>query len=98
MSPEQETAPDLFDEPMRDRSTNAPLAERMRPHSFDDLTGQDEIVGKGRPLPERDRRRPSLLRDSVGTSRLWQDHPGPSHFPLNKSAFRVVLGRHERSV
>ena len=50
MSSEQEPAPDLFDEPRRDRLTNAPLAERMRPHSFDDLTGQDEIVGKGRPL------------------------------------------------
>lgn len=39
MSSEQEPAPDLFDEPGRDRLTNAPLAERMRPHSFDDLTG-----------------------------------------------------------
>ena len=29
MSSEQEPAPDLFDEPRRDRLTNAPLAERM---------------------------------------------------------------------
>ncbi len=28
----------------------APLAERMRPETLDDFLGQDEIVGKGKPL------------------------------------------------
>ena len=65
MSPEQEPAPDLFDEPRRDRPTNAPLAERMRPHSFDDLTGQDEIVGKGRPL------RNAIDADRLSSVILW---------------------------
>jgi len=65
MSSEQEPAPDLFDEPRRDRLTNAPLAERMRPHSFDDLTGQDEIVGKGRPL------RNAIDADRLSSVILW---------------------------
>jgi len=65
MSSEQEPAPDLFDEPGRDRLTNAPLAERMRPHSFDDLTGQDEIVGKGRPL------RNAIDADRLSSVILW---------------------------
>ena len=65
MSPEQEPAPDLFDEPRRDGPPNAPLAERMRPHSFDDLTGQDEIVGKGRPL------RNAIDADRLSSVILW---------------------------
>ena len=65
MSSEQEPAPDLFDEPRRDRLANAPLAERMRPHSFDDLTGQDEIVGKGRPL------RNAIDADRLSSVILW---------------------------
>lgn len=31
MSHQKEPAPDLFDEPRRDRLVDAPLAERMRP-------------------------------------------------------------------
>jgi putative ATPase len=32
------------------RSSNAPLAERMRPLTLDDLSGQEHLVGKGAPL------------------------------------------------
>jgi len=56
---------DLFDAPQPDRRKDAPLADRMRPQSFDDLTGQDEIVGKGRPL------RNAIDDDRLSSVILW---------------------------
>ena len=50
MTSHREPAPDLFDASERAPTIDAPLAERMRPQSFDDLAGQEEIVGKDRPL------------------------------------------------
>ncbi|MHB1214566.1 MAG: replication-associated recombination protein A [Thiobacillus sp.] len=44
---------DLFQtdtpEPARD-DPNAPLAERLRPHSLDDVVGQTHLLGPGKPL------------------------------------------------
>src|SRR5690349_19281176 len=65
MSRPNEFAPDLFDAPKGGRHVDAPLAERMRPHAFDDLTGQDEIVGKGRPL------RNAIDADRLSSVILW---------------------------
>lgn len=65
MSNHHEPSPDLFDAPERAGTIDAPLAERMRPHSFDDLTGQDEIVGKGRPL------RNAIEADRLSSVILW---------------------------
>ena len=65
MSRQEDPAPDLFAAPRRDRTLDAPLAERMRPQSFDDLTGQDEIVGKGRPL------RNAIEGDRLSSVILW---------------------------
>ena len=62
--PKDPTA-DLFDVPKRARIEDAPLAERLRPQSFDDLTGQDEIVGKGRPL------RNAIETDRLSSVILW---------------------------
>lgn len=43
--------PDLFASPGTASSPGvAPLAERMRPQTFDDLIGQEDLVGKDRPL------------------------------------------------
>ena len=61
----QEPTPDLFDVPTRARIEDAPLAERLRPQSFDDLTGQDDIVGKGRPL------RNAIETDRLSSVILW---------------------------
>jgi putative ATPase len=61
----QEPTPDLFDVPKRARIEDAPLAERLRPQSFDDLTGQDEIVGKERPL------RNAIETDRLSSVILW---------------------------
>ena len=55
----------MFDKPNHDRRSDAPLAERMRPQSFEDLTGQDEIVGKGRPL------RSAIEADRLSSVILW---------------------------
>ena len=42
---------DLFDHARTERiSTNAPLADRMRPRTLDEFVGQDHIVGPGRLL------------------------------------------------
>jgi putative ATPase len=65
MSRSHEPTTDLFDAPKIDRLMDAPLAERMRPQSFDDLTGQDEIVGKGRPL------RNAIEADRLSSVILW---------------------------
>lgn len=40
--------PDLFDTKLeRDLAANAPLADRMRPRSFDEFVGQEEVIGPG---------------------------------------------------
>ncbi len=43
----------------------APLAERMRPHSLDELVGQEHLVGAGKPL------RVQIERDDSGSMILW---------------------------
>ena len=32
------------------RQPEAPLAERLRPHSLDDVIGQQHLIGEGKPL------------------------------------------------
>ena len=61
------TSPSLFDEPARETraAADTPLAERMRPRSFDELVGQDELVGRGRPL------RQAIERDTLRSIILW---------------------------
>ena len=60
-----EPAADLFDAPKREETANAPLAERMRPQSFDDLAGQEEIVGKGKSL------RSAIEADRLSSVIIW---------------------------
>jgi putative ATPase len=60
-----EPAADLFDVPKREGAANAPLAERMRPQSFDDLAGQEEIVGKGKSL------RSAIEADRLSSVIIW---------------------------
>ncbi|MGO9317141.1 MAG: replication-associated recombination protein A [Terracidiphilus sp.] len=43
----------------------APLAERMRPRSLDELSGQEHLVGPGKPL------RVQIERDDPGSMILW---------------------------
>ncbi len=51
---------------------NAPLAERMRPRTLDDIVGQDALLGRGRPLRaaiEHDRLRSIILWGPPGTGK-----------------------------
>lgn len=40
----------LFENNFNDNISNKPLAYRMRPQKLDDIFGQDEIIGEGKPL------------------------------------------------
>ena len=42
----------LFPDPPITHAAPSPLAERMRPRTFDELIGQEELLGPGRPLRE----------------------------------------------
>lgn len=57
---------DLFDHYARDRlKTEAPLADRMRPHTLDEFVGQDHILKKGKVL------RRAIEADEVQSSIFW---------------------------
>jgi putative ATPase len=52
---------DLFDHAMQERmQREAPLADRMRPQTLDEIVGQDHIIGEGR-----------LLRRAIQADRLF---------------------------
>jgi putative ATPase len=57
------------DEPAPDRaspsSTSAPLAERMRPRTFDEFVGQQDLLAPGMPLRE------AIERDRLQSIILW---------------------------
>ena len=56
----------LFEAPEPDPPiAGAPLAERMRPRTLDDIVGQQELLGPGRPLRE------AIERDALGSLILW---------------------------
>src|ERR1700737_295772 len=42
-----------------------PLAERMRPRALDEFTGQETLLGPGKPL------RTQIERDDIGSMILW---------------------------
>ncbi|MEE9198746.1 MAG: replication-associated recombination protein A [Dehalococcoidia bacterium] len=57
---------DLFQRSSEDQlERDAPLAARMRPHTFDEFVGQEHIVGKGRVL------RASIEADQLPSMILW---------------------------
>jgi putative ATPase len=58
---------DFFEEdrPQEKRASVAPLADRMRPRSFDEFVGQQKIVGKGTPL------RKAIEEDKVPSIIFW---------------------------
>ena len=53
-------------EPEEDRgAANQPLAERMRPRTLDEFTGQEALLSPGKPL------RTQIERDEIGSMILW---------------------------
>src|ERR1700758_610754 len=53
------------DAPMSDTAPPAPLAERMRPRSFDEFVGQEDLLAPGKPLRE------AIERDLLQSIILW---------------------------
>ena len=57
---------DLFHREMdEDFKKYAPLSERMRPRTIDEIVGQDEILGPGKPL------RLAIENDNIPSMVLW---------------------------
>src|SRR2546422_591501 len=65
MREDRDSVPDLFGPEQRSSSTDAPLADRMRPRSLDELVGQDDVLGPGRPL------RLAVEQDTLSSLILW---------------------------
>src|SRR5881628_809821 len=65
MREDRDSAPDLFRSEQRSASTDAPLADRMRPRSLEELVGQDDVLGPGRPL------RLAIEQDTLSSLILW---------------------------
>src|SRR5919201_1570843 len=63
------------DQPRRTKAAPAPLAERMRPRTFDELVGQEELLAPGKPLRE------AIDRDLLPLIVLWGP-PGPGKTTL----------------
>src|SRR5881409_2556821 len=55
----------LFPDDAPAAASSAPLAERMRPRTFDEFVGQEELLAPGRPLRE------SIERDLLQSIILW---------------------------
>ena len=53
------------DAPLSDDRAPAPLAERMRPRTFDEFVGQDDLLAPGKPLRE------AIERDLLQSLILW---------------------------
>ena len=65
------------------RADAAPLAERMRPVSLDEIVGQEERIGPGRPLRE------AIERDQVHSMILWGP-PGSGKTTLARIIARLT--------
>jgi putative ATPase len=64
-----ESSGSLFPEagptPIEEPRPDAPLAERVRPRALDEILGQDEVIGPGRPL------RRAIEQDQLRSLILW---------------------------
>lgn len=65
MAHRREPPSDLFATPARESAVEVPLAERLRPQTFEDFIGQESIVGKDRPL------RKAIETDRLTSVILW---------------------------
>lgn len=79
---------DLFAENPKEQDELAPLADRMRPRSLDELVGQDEIIGPGRPL------RLAIEQDTLTSVILWGP-PGSGKTSLARLIASYTKGHFE---
>src|ERR1700726_4252603 len=64
-------------------AASQPLAERMRPRTLDEFTGQEALLGPGKPL------RTQIERDDIGSMILWGP-PGCGKTPLARLIARMT--------
>ncbi len=76
---------DLFEPEERPDVSHAPLAERLRPSSFDEFLGQEELVGEGRPLRQ-------LIERGRLPSLIFWGPPGSG-----KTTLAHLVARHTQS-
>ena len=71
-------ADDLFAAAVEERlERRAPLAARLRPRTLDEVVGQEQLLGPGRPLRVAHRGRPALVGDPLGPAGHRQDDDRP---------------------
>ncbi len=85
MSNPYDSAPDLFTAPEEATREGVPLAERMRPHTFADFAGQDDITASDRPL------RRAIEGDRLSSVIFWGP-PGSG-----KTTLAHLIARHTTS-
>ncbi|WP_447979241.1 replication-associated recombination protein A [Candidatus Nitrospira bockiana] len=83
--PAKPPAPGLFAPHDRSSDPDAPLAERMRPKSFEDFVGQDEILAPNRPL------RRAIETDTLSSVILWGP-PGSG-----KTTLATIIANHTKA-
>src|SRR5258706_6293710 len=67
-------------------AAKAPLAERMRPKTFDDFVGQDDLLAAGKPLRE------AIERDLLQSIILWGP-PGTGKTTLARIIAEITKAR-----